>query len=177
LIDCKGVDCLIRAVARLKAMGISAHCSIAGRGDELAQLEALAASLEVADRVVFTGGLQPEAVVQLLRQSDVLVLPSRRTKVWEEQFGRVLVEAMAQATVTVGSRTGAIPEVIDCEGLLFAEGDSEGLADILIRLATDVVFLQAQQHRLWERARDCYLHESLARRRVAFLRSVLSSTA
>jgi glycosyltransferase involved in cell wall biosynthesis len=92
--------------------------------------------------------------------------------VWEEQFGLILAEAMAEATVTVGSRTGAIPEVIGSEGLLFDENDHHQLAAILEMLATNETELIAHQHRLWLRAGRLYTNESLATRRLDFLKRV-----
>jgi glycosyltransferase involved in cell wall biosynthesis len=100
------------------------------------------------------------------------VLPSRRTKVWEEQFGRILVEAMAQATVTVGSRTGAIPEVIGSESLLFDEDDDQTLAELLIELASDSGLFEAHQRALWQRASDLYRNDTLSKQRVEFLLSL-----
>ncbi|MBA3914623.1 MAG: glycosyltransferase family 4 protein, partial [Acidobacteriales bacterium] len=59
---------------------------------------------------------------------DVLVLPSHTTARWKEQFGRVLVEAMACGTVPVGSSSAEIPNVIGEAGLIFPEGDIQALA-------------------------------------------------
>jgi glycosyltransferase involved in cell wall biosynthesis len=173
LIRDKGIECLLRAVAQLSAKGINIKCSIAGKGPDKDRLVALSKTLHIEDRVHFAGLLTMESVAELFKQSDVLALPSRRTKVWEEQFGRVLVEAMAQATVTVGSNTGAIPEVIDSGDLIFDENDHNGLASILERCYTDPVFFEAQQRRLWMRAREHYLNEVLAARKVQFMTTIL----
>ena len=54
---------------------------------------------------------------------DALVLPSHTTAVWSEQFGRVLIEAMAEHVPVIGSDSGAIPEVIADAGIIFHEGD------------------------------------------------------
>src|SRR5256885_3578871 len=59
----------------------------------------------------------------------VAILPVHR-----EQFGRVLVEAMAAGTPVVGSSSGAIPEVIGDAGLVVPEGDPSALAEALDRL-------------------------------------------
>jgi len=83
------------------------------------------------------------------------------------------VEAMAQGTVTVGSRTGAIPEVIDSEDLIFDEDDDEALASILERLYTVPALFKAQQERLWMRARDLYLNEILAARKIEWMREIV----
>ena len=176
LIPSKGIDTLLKAVATLHSKGIAVRCTIAGRGVEHDRLTAMAGTLRIADVVDMVGILPSDQVKALLRTSDVLVLPSRRTKVWEEQFGRVLAEAMAEATVTVGSRTGAIPEVIGNDKLVFEEDDHNALSAILENLATDQTVFEFHQHQLWERARNHYVNDILATRKVRFLREILEST-
>ena len=173
LIALKGVDCLLRAIALLRSSGIAVHCTIAGDGPERARLEKMARSLALPEHVTFTGTIPLQAVASLLETSDVLVLPSRRSKVWEEQFGRILIEAMAKATVVVGSRTGAIPEVIGTGSLLFSEDDHDGLAALLSALAGSAELFTQRQQFLWQRARDEYLNDALARRRVDFFSRLL----
>ena len=46
----------------------------------------------------------------------------------KEQFGRVLVEAMACEVPVIGSSSGEIPTVVGDAGLVFPEGDAAGLA-------------------------------------------------
>jgi glycosyltransferase involved in cell wall biosynthesis len=176
LIESKGVDCLLRAVSILKDRGVQLLCTIAGQGPVSDQLQILASQLGISDCVDFCGLLSIEGVASLLRDNDVLVLPSRRTRDWQEQFGRILAEAMAQATVTVGSATGAIPEVIGSDDLIFEEDNAIELADILDRLRSDSTFFQSHQQRLWIQARDKYDNEVLTDRRVAFLQQVITAT-
>jgi glycosyltransferase involved in cell wall biosynthesis len=64
---------------------------------------------------------------------DLLVLLSRTTRRWKEQFGRVLVEARASGVIVVGSDLGEIPRVIGDGGLMFPEGDVPALLDALRR--------------------------------------------
>ena len=173
LIAPKGVDCLLRATALLRSGGVAVHCTVAGDGPERPRLEELVRSLALAEQVSFLGTIPLPSVASLLASSDVLVLPSRRSKLWEEQFGRILVEAMAKATVVVGSRTGAIPEVIGADELLFAEDDHRALAALLHTLACSAAFFMQQQGSLWERARDQYLNDALARRRLEFFGKLL----
>ncbi len=73
------------------------------------------------------------------RKMDVLVLPSRTTPTWVEQFGRVLVEAMYCGTPVVGSDSGEIPWVIRITGggETFPEGDDAALARQLAQLNAD----------------------------------------
>jgi glycosyltransferase involved in cell wall biosynthesis len=147
-------------------------CDIVGYGAELRKLVSLRSNLGIDDNVEFTGPVSIEDVRKILAKSDALVLSSRRSKVWEEQFGRILVEAMAEATVTVGSRTGAIPEVVGSEDLLFDEDDHHELAAILVRLAANEAELVGQQRRLWHRAGRFYTNQSLTARRFDFLNHV-----
>jgi len=70
-------------------------------------------------------------------QLDALVLPSLTRPNWKEQFGRVLVEAMACGVPVVGSDSGEIPNVIGEAGMIFAEGDVWALRARLSRLMAD----------------------------------------
>jgi glycosyltransferase involved in cell wall biosynthesis len=82
---------------------------------------------------------------------DVLVLPSRTTRDWAEQFGRVLVEALSCGVPVVGSDSGEIPWVVTTTGggHVFPEGNVDELARVLGRLRAD----PAERTRLAERGR------------------------
>jgi glycosyltransferase involved in cell wall biosynthesis len=71
-------------------------------------------------------------VVGMLHAADVLVLPS----MWEEPFGRVVLEAMATGRPAVASAVGGIPELLDGEftAMLFPRGDHQALAERLAGL-------------------------------------------
>ena len=69
-----------------------------------------------------------------LQQLDVLALTSRTLPNWKEQFGRILIEAMACEVAVVGSDSGEIPHVIDEAGLIFPEGDETALHQHLLAL-------------------------------------------
>ncbi len=72
-----------------------------------------------------------EKVPSLINLSDILILPSLPTKEWEEQFGMVLIEAMACGKVVLASKTGAIPEVLADSGITFTPGDITEIIDII----------------------------------------------
>ena len=69
-------------------------------------------------------------------QIDVLVLPSRTTPTWSEQFGRVIVEALWCGVPVIGSSSGGIPQLLEMTGggVVFQEGDADALAAQLSRL-------------------------------------------
>lgn len=131
LVPEKGVDLLLHAVADLPGVW---RLHIAGEGPERLTLERLAQQLGIADRVQFDGVIGSDQMPAYLQQLDVLVLSSRATPRWKEQFGRVLVEAMAGEVAVVGAESGEIPHVIGAAGLTFPENDTAALHAQLKRL-------------------------------------------
>ncbi len=71
---------------------------------------------------------------QTYQEADVLLVPSKQTKTWEEQYGMVFIEAMASGLPIVSYATGSIPEVVDKAGMLFDENKPNELTSSLIRL-------------------------------------------
>ena len=104
----KGVDVALQALARLGEEGLEVRFEIAGGGEpeHLRELEALAASLGIADRVGFLGPLDTGALKDFYARIHALVVPS----VWEEPAGLVLVEGALAGVPLVASRVGGIPE-------------------------------------------------------------------
>jgi glycosyltransferase involved in cell wall biosynthesis len=96
------------------------------------------------------------------RQLDVLVLPSRTRPHWEEQFGRVLIEAMACGTAVVGSTCGEIPHVMGDAGLIFPENDPHALAAQLTRLMRDEALRADLARRSRERVLAHYTQAQVA---------------
>jgi glycosyltransferase involved in cell wall biosynthesis len=131
LVPGKGVDVLLRAAARLPGVW---QLHIAGEGPERPFLQNLAHELNIANRVHFDGPIPSGQMAAYLQQIDVLVLSSRTQPNWKEQFGRVLVEAMACEVAVVGSDSGEIPHVIGDAGLVFPEDDVDALHGYLLRL-------------------------------------------
>jgi glycosyltransferase involved in cell wall biosynthesis len=124
LVPEKGIDVFLHALARFDgAFGI-----VVGDGPERRALAALAARLGLEARVTFAPAVSPGEATAVIGALDVLVLPSRTTRAWSEQFGRVLVEAMAAGVPVVASRSGAIPQTVGDAGLLVSEGCSDELA-------------------------------------------------
>jgi glycosyltransferase involved in cell wall biosynthesis len=120
----KGLELLLDACAALQGEW---RLVLAGEGTVRALLHKQAARLGIETRVVFAGRIPSGQMPAFLRTLDVLVLPSRTTPSWKEQFGRVLIEAMASGVAVVGSDSGEIPHVIGDAGLVFAEGDVDAL--------------------------------------------------
>lgn len=75
-----------------------------------------------------------EDMPKVYQEADIFVLPSFKTKTWEEQYGMVLVEAMASSLPIVAYKTGAISEVVGHAGMLIKEGDKKSLASSIKHL-------------------------------------------
>ncbi|HOT90784.1 MAG TPA: glycosyltransferase family 4 protein [Anaerolineae bacterium] len=135
----KGVHTAIEAVARLKARATALDPQLtiigAGHPNYEAQLRDLEHTLGLSGKIHFQGALPQEAVPPILAENDILIVPS----IWEEPFGRVIVEGMAAGLVVVGTATGGSAEIlVDNEnGLVFPPGDAEALAECLLRLIQD----------------------------------------
>ena len=120
----KGLDLLVRACAGLE----EEWClTLAGSGEEQKTLGALAQELGIRNRVTLGIKLPSTAMPEFYRSLDILVLPSRTCSHWKEQFGRVLIEAMACGVPVLGSDSGEIPQVIGDAGLIFPEGNVDAL--------------------------------------------------
>jgi glycosyltransferase involved in cell wall biosynthesis len=141
----KGVDDLIRACANVA----DARVLLVGNGPERDRLESLAGELGV--RLTIDDSVTHQEMAGAYARMDVLVLPSRTTPTWAEQFGRVLVEAGWCGVPVVGSSSGEIPWVISQTGggHVFPEGDPRALAAQLERLRDD----PDERRRLGEAAR------------------------
>jgi len=155
----KDLPTLLRAAAQMRG---PARLIIAGEGSEAYALATLARELGIAQDCEFRGPVGYGDIPVLLRAFDVLVLPSRTMPHWKEQFGRVLVEAMACGVVVVGSSSGAIPEVLGGAGVIFPEGDAPALAQSLDDLAQRPEERRALRERGLARVREHYTVQHIA---------------
>jgi len=132
LTESKGVRDLFAALSGLQEEWA---LLMLGDGDLRRTLEAQAESNGWP--VCFPGHVPAADVPDFMRAMDCLVLPSRTTPTWQEQFGLVLAQAMLCGVPVIGSSSGAIPEVIGDAGLVFPEGDDVSLRACLSSLAVD----------------------------------------
>jgi glycosyltransferase involved in cell wall biosynthesis len=168
----KGLDTLIDAVELLIRLDLTPlRLLIVGNGPYRSELVRYAEKLGKV--VQFVAALPPAQIAQQLREIDALVLPSRTTPLWKEQFGRVLVEAMACQVPVIGSNSGAIPEVIDDAGLIFPEGDVSVLAECLRRLIDSSVLRVELAQRGYARVLARYTQEHIAQETVQLYRQLL----
>jgi glycosyltransferase involved in cell wall biosynthesis len=133
LVPQKGIDDLIAAVRTLE---FEFRLLVVGDGrlrEHLRRADVGRGVLELRT------GVRSDALPELYGAMDVLVLPSRTTTTWAEQFGKVLCEALLCRTPVIGSSSGAIPWVIETTGggVVFPEGDATELAAAITSLRAD----------------------------------------
>jgi glycosyltransferase involved in cell wall biosynthesis len=128
----KGHQDVLRAVALLRQRGRQdLRVLIVGQGPEQARLQGVIDDLGLSEVAQLRGWIPHDRLNEVYAQGSCLVLASMPTPFWEEQFGMVLIEAMAAGLPICASSSGAIPEVLRGTGALFTPGDWVGLADAL----------------------------------------------
>lgn len=118
----KNQDCLVRALTLLPS---NCHVRLIGDGERRPEVEALVKTLNLQDRVEFTGNRAD--VVALLSQSHINVLSSH----WEG-FGLSAVEGMALGIPTIVSDVPGLREIVDGYGILFPDSDHKALAEAIM---------------------------------------------
>jgi len=158
----KAPDILLTAFSQSVSTGLDAELAMIGDGRERPQVERLAQTLGIGDRVKFLGRLSSGAAVrQQLDACDLFVLAS-----WSEGLPRAMIEAMARGLACIGSRVGGIPELLP-DIAMVQPGDSVGLAAKILELARDPQLRRDLGRMNLETARR--YHESLLQpKRVAF---------
>jgi glycosyltransferase involved in cell wall biosynthesis len=167
----KGQDLAIQALQLVASPNI--HLVIAGHGNDLPMLEALAGELGVNDRVHFLGWR--DDLPALIAASDVVLLPSR----WEG-MPYVVLEAMAAGRPVVATRVDGARDLVAHKetGLLVDVKDVVGIANALEQLAGSSPQERASMGRLGaERIRDEFCIEHMVRATQAVFTEALAKHA
>ncbi len=145
----KGGDVLLRALGRLLPQSAEWHVVLAGEGPERLAWMDLAHQLGVP--AAFPGALSKDAVAELFRSADVVVVPSELL----EYVGLTALEAMAEGAYVIASAIAGLGAVVQqCGGATFPAGDDAALAALLSATLSD---RDHTQH-LGQRARDRVMH-------------------
>jgi glycosyltransferase involved in cell wall biosynthesis len=131
MVEEKGVWVLLEALRHLQG---DWRCRLAGGGTLRDTLQNAVREMGLVERVAFIPQMPSTEIAQEYAQLDVLVLPSLTRPNWKEQFGRVLIEAMACEIPVVGSDSGAIPDVMGDGGIITPENNALALCEALQHL-------------------------------------------
>lgn len=129
----KGGDIAIRAIGTLPPNTI--ELELIGNGPEREHWKALARTFP-NHRISFLDAVPPDTLIEHYHRAHVLIVPSRTTPQWEEQFGRVIIEGIAASCVVVGAQSGSIPHLLPANSV-FTENDPDDLAALLRTLVND----------------------------------------
>ena len=126
LVEEKGILNFLEIIPVLKAEFSNVKFKIAGHG--LLQTLVITKAKELD--IEFCGSVAPSQMPIFFSSLDILVVPSQTRPHWREQFGRVIVEALACGTSVIGSDSGEIPFVVEDESAIFAENDKKDLLKV-----------------------------------------------
>lgn len=151
----KQVDIIIKSFAKVLQNHPQERLCVVGDGPEREKLEVLAKKLSITDKVEFTGYVND--VQSYLAAAKMIIIASEN-----EGFPSAMVEGMCSGLVPVSTPVGAIPDVIsDGEnGLLFANGNIEALAECIERLIDDRELYERLRKRVIEQ-RLRFSHDSI----------------
>ncbi len=133
LVPEKGLRLLIEALRRLRAY--SWKLLLVGTGSLEGEIRQRWMA-EFPGRIVLVPAVPYEEVPRYLRCLDIFVLASYSTTSWVEQFGLTLAQAMLLGIASIGSTSGAIPQVLGPGGMTFKEKQTADLARALEELLT-----------------------------------------
>jgi glycosyltransferase involved in cell wall biosynthesis len=126
LVPEKGLELLMRVLERLQTPW---RALFVGTGSMEAALRTWAD--RYGDRVRLCTNVKHGDVPQYLNAMDILCAPSQTMPNWQEQFGRMLIEAFACGVPVIGSDSGEIPYVIQDAGVVVGEKDEQGWLEAL----------------------------------------------
>ncbi|MEH2221636.1 hormogonium polysaccharide biosynthesis glycosyltransferase HpsO [Nostoc sp.] len=177
----KGLLTLLQALATLKNKRWK--LLLLGRGELQSELIKIAAENNIKERLIFRESVPHDEVARYINLMSTLVLPSETTYKfktltsagWKEQFGHVLIEAMACQVTVIGSDSGEIPFVIGDAGLVFPEGDVQALANCLIQLMDKPDFAQNLGEMGYQKAMIQYTNKALAKQQLEFYKELVIS--
>ena len=152
-----------------------------GRGELEPVLLERAAELGIKDRLILVESVPHDEVHKYINLMSCLVLPSETTYKfktltavgWKEQFGHVLIEAMACGVPVIGSDSGEIPNVIGDAGLVFPEGNVVELRKCLLELMKNPDLAKTLGEKGGERAMSVYTNKALAKQLLDFYQELL----
>jgi len=175
----KGILTLVKALGGLQQL--SWKLLLLGRGDLQEKILETAGELGIKDRLILVESVPHNEVAKYLNLMDTLVLPSETTYKfktltavgWKEQFGHVLIEAMACKVPVIGSNSGEIKNVIGAAGLVFPEGDIEALTSCLCKVMEDENLRENLANFGYQRVREKYTNQALAKDQLAFYEELI----
>ncbi|MBD1926676.1 glycosyltransferase family 4 protein [Trichocoleus sp. FACHB-90] len=178
----KGLITLLQALSGLQEH--SWKCLLLGRGPLQPVLMERAAELGIKDRLILIESVPHDEVARYINLMSTLVLPSETTYQfktltaagWKEQFGHVLIEAMACRVPVIGSDSGEIPHVIKEAGLVFPEKNVAALQNCLRQLIEQPDIADKLGQLGYKRLINQYTNKALAKQQLDFYKELIANS-
>ncbi len=175
----KGILTLLKSLSVIQDK--SWKLLLLGRGKLQSEIMQFAVDNNLQARVIIIETVPHDRVYQYINVMSTLVLPSETTYNlknltsigWKEQFGHVLIEAMACQIPVIGSDSGEIPYVIGDAGLIFPEGDASALANCLLQLMNNPELAHKFGEMGYHRVIAKYSNKALAKEQLDFYKELI----
>jgi len=171
LVKEKGIMDLLEAVSLLKR---KVNLLMIGDGELRNKITVEGRRLGISEQIRIVDTIPSSQVPNYLNCMDCLVLPSRTTRKWKEQFGRVLIEAMACEVPVIGSDSGEIPNVVGGSGLIFREGDVDDLSSKIKLLINNIDMRAKLSRKSRQRVLNNFTQEKIARETYKIYQKMMS---
>jgi len=172
LVEEKGYDDLIDASFQsLEKFSLG----IVGGGPDKNRIVKRLKELKTIRPTFYTGRIPHSKAATILAAADIIVVPSRTTKWWKEQFGRVIVEGQCSGAAVIGSDSGEIPKVIGDTGLIFPEGDVSALQEQIELLLSKPNLLTKFKEKGLNHSRKNYGWKAIAARTVKSYKELINT--
>ena len=176
----KGIMTLLDALVKIKDK--SWKFLLLGRGELKDEILQKAEEKGIKDRIILIESVPHDEVADYINLMSTLILPSETTYKfktltsvgWKEQFGHVIIEAMACKVPVIGSDSGEIPHVIGDAGLIFPEGNIEELANRLEQLIDNQDLTENLAQMGYAKAMAQYTNIALAKQQLEFYQELVS---
>lgn len=167
----KGVFVLVAAAAMVDGVDVD----FVGAGPQEDRLRAAIEAHGLTDRARVHGYVDHDALPGWYGSLDVLVVPSIDRPNVREQFGRVIIEAMACGTPVIVTDVGAFPDVADGAALVVPDGDVRALAAAIERVRDSPELRAEMVERGFVRAAD-FSWRHVAKRHAELYRQVVGAS-
>ncbi|MEA5599027.1 hormogonium polysaccharide biosynthesis glycosyltransferase HpsO [Rivularia sp. UHCC 0363] len=176
----KGIMTLLDALISIKDKAWK--FLLLGRGELKDEILQKVAENNIQDKIKLVESVPHDQVADYINLMSTLVLPSETTYKfktltsvgWKEQFGHVIIEAMACKVPVIGSDSGEIPHVIGDAGLIFPEGNVKELADCLQKLIDNPDLTENIGQMGYAKAMAEYTNTALAKQQLEFYQELLT---
>lgn len=129
----KGQQYVLQALPKLIELGYNLHYTLVGAGPERANLENLAAQLNLQRYVTFHTTISEQKLKEIYARAHIFIFPSLtdKTGFHEETQGVAIQEAQASGLIVVATKTGGIPECVEDgkSAFLVEDRNAQAIAD------------------------------------------------